>query len=121
MSTQQFTPETLEKAIASSDRIIFSSPHGMSGRSISSTTVKPGIGLTTLAELGAIWGDYTLAAGDHLISVTWSDDPEGSEGKFIGNLQTGDQYFRFNLIMPEAGSQNQIEVSELKEVVSEVS
>jgi hypothetical protein len=118
MSTESLTIESLEQAIASSERIIFSSPHGLSGRSISSTSIQPGIGLATLAELGAIWGDYTLASGDRLIAVTWSPGLKGSDDSFVGTLQTGNQQFTFNLIMPVMGSHTPIEVSDLKEITS---
>lgn len=119
MSTENLTVETMQEVIAASERIIFSSPHGLSGRSISSTTVKPGISLSTLAELGAIWGDYTLASGDHLISVSWEHDINGSEDSFIGILNTGHQHFTFNLIMPVMESHIPIQVSELREVIVE--
>lgn len=117
MSTERLTPESLEKTIAASERIIFTSPIGLSGRSISSTTVKSGTSLSTLVELGAIWGDYTLAAGDRFIAVSWSEHPEGDTNKYVANLQTGEQRFDFDLTMPEEGS-DQIVVGNLREVVS---
>jgi hypothetical protein len=117
MSTERLTPESLEKTIAAAERIIFSSPIGLSGRSISSTAVKSGTSLANLAELGAIWGEYTLAAGDRFISVTWSEAFEGDGNKYVANLQTGDQRFDFDLTMPEEES-DQIVVGNLREVVS---
>lgn len=118
--SEHFTPETLEKVIANSERIIFSSPLGLSGRSISSTTLSSDTSLATLAELGAIWGDYTLSSGDNLIAVTWSEDAEGAAHKFVANLQTGDQLFNFDLVMPEEGQTDRIIVSNLREVIPEV-
>lgn len=120
MSIERFTPETLEKVIANSERIIFSSPLGLSGRSISSTTLKSDTSLATLAELGAIWGDYTLSSGDLLIAVTWSEDADGTEHKFVANLQAGDQLFNFDLVMPEEGEIGRIIVGNLREVTPDV-
>jgi hypothetical protein len=116
MSTETLTTESLKEAIAASERIIFSSPHGLSGRSISSTTLSHGASLETVAELGAIWGDYTLAVGDRLIAVTWGPGNDDSGNSFTGHLETGPQKFTFNLIMPELGSHTPIQISDLREI-----